>query len=242
MNREDFDQITEESGVLMERYLSLDVPKFEELTKVVGRRSHDLSFLPTGLKTKQVDRFDLHRLADIEQMFRSAYISRIAFPLYTIETIEALAKFLEGKKVLEIGSGFGYLGRLMQDRGVQYTTLDDYRTSYGTHDGFNKLRNLYSHSHIRQPARAMLRRIHRYDVIVLSWPDYCKNLAYDIARKLRPGQIMIYQGELYGCTANDRFHEYLEGMRSFWWDIEDKLNEKHATINFIHDQWIIRGK
>ena len=45
--------------------------------------------------------------------------------------------------------------------------------------------------------------------LFLCWPPYNTPMAYD-ALRFYPGDMLVYCGEHYGCTANDDFFELLE--------------------------------
>lgn len=45
-------------------------------------------------------------------------------------------------------------------------------------------------------------------LIIMNWPDYNSDFAYQIASNTHESNILLYIGEDYGgCTANDKFFE-----------------------------------
>jgi hypothetical protein len=79
---------------------------------------------------------------------------------------------------------------------------------------------------------------------VMMWPTYNSDFAEKVVNSMRPGQILIYQGEgMYGCTANDEFFD--EVFSSSWTqlrDVKDALNANHVTFDLIHDEWQVFQK
>ena len=62
---------------------------------------------------------------------RKRFLAEIGFCLVTAEVIDALAILLAGKKVLEAGSGSGWLAARLGERGINLLAADwtDYRTA-----------------------------------------------------------------------------------------------------------------
>ena len=74
-----------------------------------------------------------------------------------------------------------------------------------------------------------------YDTVILSWPPYDNNLAFDVWQAMKPGAVMLYIGEWQGgCNANDAFFD----------SIEDCVTETHAITQWdgIHDQLFVIHK
>lgn len=188
-----------------------------------------LDFKPLNAKELEILIGDDFSLAAYS--IRESYIRNIAFPLYSKEVIKILSKFLRNKKILEVGSGFGYLARLLQNNSVNIRSIDSNTSRYYAD---TVLENKYSLKHIVGNAIPKVRT--RYDVILMSWPDYDSDFAYKIISKMNKGQILIYQGEGYGgCTGDAKFHDKLRMQYTI--PIEDILNKYHVQFNGIHDYW-----
>ena len=181
---------------------------------------------------------------------RDEYIRKIGFPIYTQETVDTLIEYLDNKKVLEVGSGSGFLAKILSLSGINMTAVDNKASVYimgeieDTHWGCvykNDFNNdaiqhlkIYNAFHPSPPS---------YDVVMMCWPDYRSNFASDIAKLIIPGQTLIYQGEgSGGCTGNEEFHDLVmhsPNLFKLQEEISDKLNETHAQFSGIHDYWSV---
>jgi len=146
------------------------------------------------------------------------------------ETVKALAKELRGKRVLELGAGSGILAHHLEKHGVNIVTVDN-----GSWGGKWKV---YHRTITDDAMNYFNKNKKKFDVIIMSWPNYEQPLAYKIAKRLSANHELIYQGEAYGgCTADDNFHRL--------WDdrmIDDKkFNARMEKVNIrfdgIHDSW-----
>lgn len=156
--------------------------------------------------------------------FRSQWVYKNCWFLLTAEVCDTLAQFLQGRHVLEVFAGSGYLGHHLRTTGK----LASYR-------GYDLRRYRFKGTARKN---AFMAPIKKADVILMTWPEYDTNDAYRIVRKMVPGQILIYQGEGYGgCTGDDTFHEYLHDHFTYLNEISDRLDEGHLRFNGINDQW-----
>lgn len=82
-----------------------------------------------------------------------------------------------------------------------------------------------------------------FEIVLLSWPPYLEEFAFEVAKKMALGTILIYNGEGWGgCTGDDLFHEYLEDRFTVMEDITDQLDLHHARFSGIHDRWTVYRK
>lgn len=167
---------------------------------------------------------------------RDIHIKYLGFPLLTQEVGYTLAKFLEAKKVIDVGCGTGYLTFHLKSMGVDIVGVDNYSSSY-----IHGIMGSVKHTN---PIECDARDIDysKYDVVILSWPDYESSLAYEVISKLHPGQIIIYQGEsLGGCTGDDAFHNLITGSTKFkeLVELSEELFGNHVRFAGIHDNWYI---
>lgn len=167
---------------------------------------------------------------------RDIHIKYLGFPLLTQEVGYTLAKFLEAKKVIDVGCGTGYLTFHLKSMGVDIVGVDNYSSSY-THGIMGSVKHT-------NPIECDARDIDysKYDVVILSWPDYESSLAYEVISKLHPGQIIIYQGESCGgCTGDDAFHDLITGSTKFkeLVELSEELFDNHVRFAGIHDNWYI---
>lgn len=164
---------------------------------------------------------------------REKFIELYGFVLVTEECLAALVAQTKGKRVLDVGSGCGFLAFALEEQGVEVTALDMEDPKVGTSSfGFKQVWKLDVVSAF-QPEMA-----HAYDVVILSWPG-SGTVAADVARALLPGQILLYMGEWRGgCTAEEGFFELLDG--SDWELLEPEsrsLNMYHYRFQGLKDRW-----
>lgn len=161
---------------------------------------------------------------------RRSMVTSTCWFLMTSKHLDILAGLLQGKRVLEIAGGTGYLAAQMRLRGVQDYRAIDARCSYYNHKSINfgvEIDNFYS---------IPKEELQSYDIIVLTWPPYGDDLAHHVFRKMRNGQILLYQGEFWGCTGNDRFHHALYEHCQRQTEIEDALGNTPQWCG-IRDRW-----
>jgi hypothetical protein len=164
---------------------------------------------------------------------RDRYIPEYGFVLLTKETVDALVELLQGKKVLEVGSGGGFLAHTLSERGVNImaldqTTLESENPKYY----FSKVWKLDIVGDFHQVLPG------DYDVVLLSWPDMGTSFANEVAAQMKEGQVLVYQGEWQGCTADSDFFEQVGGEN--WYDdteVARRLNEHHRRFPGIKDSW-----
>ena len=122
--------------------------------------------------------------------------------------VKKIKQFIGGKKVLEVGSGFGLWAKLLQQHGVHMTPTDSFE-SHGTEDvvkdphrSFTKVENI--------PGEQAVKKHSDSSVLFMSWPPYNCPLAADVLGNFK-GDKLIYVGEGNGgCTGDDNFHAMLE--------------------------------
>jgi len=156
------------------------------------------------------------------------------FISYAIPNEEALNKILKLSPIIEIGSGRGYWGRLLEDMGCEIICVDN-RSHFGRwfyvkkQDMINKsfeayrqeknkttpngFENIEIKKYYKEPLfknyKTYLRREPNRNLF-LCWPPYEEPLAYTSLKKFK-GKYVIYVGEGYGgCTGCNRFHNLLE--------------------------------
>lgn len=155
----------------------------------------------------------------------------------TKENQKLLIKYLKDKKVLEIFAGNGYLSNVLKsDELIQdYLSIDN-KSSY-LH---SEIKLDYGTKNISVFDKEI--KIKSYDVIIMSWPPQTMD-PLNVLKKMKKDQILIYLGEWEGCTANKKFHKYLN---SFFFPIEKKLtialNKNHVPRLWSKDYWYIFQK
>lgn len=174
-------------------------------------------------------------------MSRQQFISDFGYVLVTEEVLAALVGLLKDKKVLDAGSGSGYLADALAKHGVDVTAADteDYLAE-GSHSyQFQKRFKLDYHG------SALDLLPGEFDVVMLSWPCYESSFGFEVASAMKPGQMLVYQGEGYGgCTGDDALHDLLAD-EALWLSDEDRsnlLNENHMRFEGIHDRWNVHRR
>ncbi len=83
-----------------------------------------------------------------------------------------------------------------------------------------------------------------FGAVLLVWPGYDRPFAQDIAKAVRPGQLLIYEGEIRGCCADDAFFDYLDDSAAWEYktDLSDELNSFHVTFANARDRWKVYRK
>lgn len=156
---------------------------------------------------------------------REAYLSKYSHAIITNELVESLVKICEGKKVVELGSGSGYLSHLLELKGIDIKTVDT--------------ADWYTDRVIRKPDIVGSYRemdFSGYDVVIMSWPNYQSNAAAQVLKGLED-QIFIYCGEgRNGCTGDADLHDTLN---EHWEHLKEDhgLTANSLVFSRIHDYW-----
>jgi hypothetical protein len=171
-------------------------------------------------------------------MGRDRYIAEYGFVLLTAECVDALASLLAGKSVLEVGAGTGFLSHCLAEKGVNVLAQDLASPGESSPYRFQKKWKL---DHIG-PFEEVL--TDKYDVVLLSWPCMGSRFAFNVAKAMVKGQVLVYQGEgAGGCTASDAFFDYMESTDwTFQEEATEGLNRHHRRFPAIHDRWLVFKK
>lgn len=180
----------------------------------------------------------LTSMEEIERFYfqRRRYIREFGFCLFTAECIDALTALCDGKSALEAGSGSGWLAEQLSRRGVEIVAADwtDYRQLDDNSIGY--------------PIRAVFRLDYhgdavvllpgQFDIVLLVYPNLDKPFAMNIANAMKPGQVLVFEGEgKGGCTANDEFFEAFNTNFELLYDETAALNKHHRTFPGVSDRW-----
>lgn len=187
------------------------------------------------------DLLDQPEQFDARGFQRRRYRREFGFCLFTAECIFSLAALCKGKRVLEAGSGSGWLADQLAQHGIEITAADwtDYRQSRDNTRGY-PMRSVFRLDH-HGDAVALLPGC--FDIVLLVWPNLDKPFGEHVAHAMCSGQIMIFEGEIKGgCTATEEFFNVLSTDFEFLNAETMALNEYHRTFPGLHDQWQILRK
>jgi hypothetical protein len=171
-------------------------------------------------------------------MGRDRYVAEHGFVLLTAECVDALAILLAGKSVLEVGAGTGFLSHCLVEKGVSVLAQDMASPGESSPYRFQKKWKL---DHVG-PFEEVL--TDKFDVVLLSWPCMGSDFAFNVAKSMVKGQVLVYQGEgPGGCTASDEFFDYVDGADwAFQEGATELLNQHHRRFPAIHDRWLVFKK
>ena len=183
--------------------------------------------------------------ADIDSNFqhRKSYTSAFGFCLVTEECLLFLAHFFAGKKVLEVGSGSGWLAEQLAQRGIDIVAADwaDYRLPPNDEGLGLQIKTVYRLDH-HGDALDLLPG--NFDVVLLVWPNLeTPFLGEQVARAMKGGQFLVYEGESYGVWAgsNTFFDMLVDDFVPLKKPIR-ALNSTHRTFPGHDDKWLVLEK
>ena len=165
---------------------------------------------------------------------RHIFTSNMSWSIPNNDTIELLCDFIEKGNVISIGSGLGLWEKLIELK----SKIKNYNINIITTDDLSwypdKKLIIYKNIHnfklclkaesdkkntnikklwkmpINLNHQDAIKKYGHYDTLLLSWPPYDDNMAYETI-KLFKGYKIIYIGEpIGGCCGNDEFFDILE--------------------------------
>ena len=201
--------------------------------------------LAPGLPASEYPSGELWECSDQAELLyaqRKGFLAGIGFCLVTAEVIDALATLLVGKKVLEAGSGSGWLAARLGERGINILAADwtDYRTANRASKRGYPIREVFRLDYLGNAVDLLPGD---YDTVLLVWPNCETQFAENVACAMRSGQTLIYEGESEGgCTADQEFFQCLRS--SFSPNVSEmvELNKNHRMFPGLHDKWWIGTK
>lgn len=184
--------------------------------------------------------------ADEQYVLHQKHKHAWGFFLPTSEVMQRLVRLVKAEigpraRILDAGSGSGFLSQELCRRGLNSFAVD--KCEYENRDrkyGYPIIK-VYQRDALGDAVQFVAKG---FDVILMTWPPYDWSFAHDIAKAMLPGQWLIYEGEFYGCCANDAFFEYVADEQ-VWVrrkDLGDSLNEVHITFSGLEDRWAVWRK
>lgn len=165
----------------------------------------------------------------LERIFDTCY------PIISAELLNALATFLRGRRVLDVGAGTGYLARILHDKGIDIQAVDS-RNGPNTRTQWWE-KQLYFDVKL---VDVLDMTEFDTDVVIMTWPCMDTKFSEHVASCLKKGQILIYQGESKsGCTGTNEFFDLVADRRRFAQLHYDPIDEEQITQVMWSDYWSI---
>ena len=174
-------------------------------------------------------------------MRRDVFCASFGYVLATAEVMERLVELFGTGRVLDAGSGSGYLAHELASHGVHMLAVDhaDYSLPSELRQHGYAINKVYRQDVVGD---AVERISSAFNAVLLTWPNYDSPFAFNVAKAMLPGQILVYEGEGNGgCNANNEFFELLTNTNE-WTPLHEasqRLNEVHCTFHGINDHWSI---
>lgn len=168
---------------------------------------------------------------------RQKHTSTTSWPILALEVATVLALFIGKRRTLDAGAGTGFISRHLQNLGAKNIIASDVGgEEFSKYD----MSALYKRDHVGNSLDLLPGN---FEIILLSWPPYLEPFAFEVAKKMALGTILIYNGEGWGgCTGDDQFHEYLEDRFTVMENITEQLGVHHARFSGIYDRWTVYRK
>lgn len=197
-----------------------------------------INIIDTLDKKELPKNYNMLELSDFKSSMKSIIardllISRIGFILLSQDLADAFAKYLKGKKCLEIMCGSGALSKALQDRGIDIIPTDNFSWSSELVIDWNLRKNYWCDIENIDCIEAIEKYGQDIDYIIMSWPPYQESQATQALLKMREinkeynkNIKLIYIGEgQCGCTADDEFFELL------------KVSNNMQEINNVYEKY-----
>lgn len=132
------------------------------------------------------------------------------FALVTQQWTKQLADWVNGRRVLEIMSGRGWLAKALKDHGVDILATDNH-TSHSRWMKGNKAHTLLTDISVLESSEAIRRYRDEFDILLCSWPPMETSMTKAI-RRWGTNKPIVYIGEGdHGCTADRTFWSWFDG-------------------------------
>lgn len=146
----------------------------------------------------------------------------IAMGMYALVSFDWVAKlheWVDGRRVLEVMSGRGWLAKALQELGTDIVASDN-------DSWFEKAPPLVRR--VKADAKQMA-RASTADILLMSWPPYDEPIAAKTAAAWGSTRPIVFIGEdADGCTADERFFKGFEVIQRHpiprWPHIQDQLH------------------
>lgn len=171
-------------------------------------------FLP-DIKIEKTDLIIPKKMKEFPQEEADAYAWREElvtkngiFGYPSLETVNGLLKFIERRKVYDIGCGVGYFSYCLKycNEAIDVVSIDNFICNYRA--SHKSLENYYYWTDIvKEDWFDNISNV-KNSVVLMCWPDINHNFAAKTAKLLDKSNELIYIGELKnGSTAEDEFFD-----------------------------------
>ena len=204
-------------------------------------------FRPTELKNFQpVQYYNYWKInsASVGFLYRCEFVKRNGFPIITKENIDTLVKLMQGRKVLDVGSGACVFGEELKKHGIDLKTLDtvDFKRKEPNPEGGYSFITDYSPDIL---GSIESQDISDYNTFLISWRDLEGGASTSVLRRMKRGDILITNGEGQGGrTDSNRFFDILYEMENkkkivSLDEVADQLNDNSYRFYGIHDRFSV---
>lgn len=161
--------------------------------------------------------------------FRRTYCTNFSWAIITAELIDELVKICQGKRVVDIGCGSGFLLGKLKERGIDIVGYDSRSTHnfefYHPDVEFKDYRDI---------------ELKNFDLVIISWPSYDHTEINQVIENMHDGQLLVHCGESHGgCTGDDDFNDCLESQ---FVEVPNNLAAVEHSWMSIHDHWNLLKK
>lgn len=182
------------------------------------------------------------RCGSVAIPIKEKYWKEYGFTLICQEQIRTLVHQLKGLKVLDAGSGSGFISYELKHNGIDVTAVDTVNPLDPKAVSYYGIKNIWQLDIV---GSAVEQLPGDYDAVILAWPPHRETFAWEVAFAMDPGQLLFYQGEASGgCTGDQRFHNYIKHQQ-VWRPVEEYSDalDQHQ-LNFINnwDRWQVFQK
>lgn len=153
---------------------------------------------------KGTDRWNRDIFSSMIDIYDKREIFRVGVSWH-IPTESLVETIMKHAPIVSVGSGFSYTESLVEKRGGDIIATDIKPTKK---NGW--CRNGIFHMQVEQlDAKAAVEKYSNRNVF-MAWPPYNTPMAFEVAKAMEKGRILIFVGESHGgCTGDDNFFEYL---------------------------------
>lgn len=163
-------------------------------------------------------------------MSRKQHIIKFGYPNLNTQVLTWMAERLQGKKVLEVGAGKGWLAYKLRKLGVEVIATDLSPNQENVYWGDR----YSSFVEVVQISATNAIQEYNFDVLLVSWPCYREAWSYEALCALPPDKELLYIGEgSWGCCGTQQFFDKIYDLFG-----EGELCPYYVPFDGIHDDVI----